>query len=761
MTQLMTTIFRWNKMQRRRFFKAILPALLLLITTLYVIALPVQAHGYIVRSIPEDRATLERPPTRLQYWFSEALEPSFSSINLRDETGQIIMTGGVDDNDSSLLALQIPPGLLSDGSYIVELRPAFASDGHVVAESRVFFVGDAAANLEGSAASDLPLTLEIIWKALLDAGAYLLFGVFTVYAWVLIPAWGSNKYPIGNLPPRLMRRLEHIVAIGFALTISANILALIQQSMVFFNADAGRVISDGLWQVVRIGSRFGDMWNARMLFLIVAIGLLLLSRAYRDAAPALTRSMWRGNAWLIALIIGTQAINSHAAGSLILPWLGMIMHWLHTLGVAFWIGGVLVLVAVLPVALKPYDGAQRQAALQAVMRHFSRLLVAAVMIVVVSGIYNSSNWFLSPDTVASTYGVAMGAKLVMVALLLLMGALHHIALRPQLLERFSFLRRGVDWAGSFGSSMRIEALVAVVALASAAALSSTPTPQPDFLQNEVVTPQATQTIDDLTVMMTISPGGPGVNTVDIVLQREETPLNNAEVDVQVSSPSRAIRGDWQEADPLDAGLYVAASDIIDRAGEWWSVLNITLSNGESYRVAFSWQISADAAVIQSRPPTPLTWTAIVLVTLTLLVLLVPLMRDYAAKNMEFSAQNVLIGVGVTVISIVALIIGVVVMVQQMQQLEESRNPRPDYVNTQLPTQESLVRGQEQYEQHCIAWLSSSDFPVLLRQVESFRDDALYLITLEGWRNVPPCDEALTDDERWDVVNYLRTLQPKR
>ena len=108
-------------------------ALLVIVTVLSL----AQAHGYVVRAIPADRSTLERPPTRLQYWFSETLEPRFSEINLRDQSGTVIATGGVENGNPSRLQLRVPAGL-PNGAYIVELRPAFASDGHVIAESRVF-----------------------------------------------------------------------------------------------------------------------------------------------------------------------------------------------------------------------------------------------------------------------------------------------------------------------------------------------------------------------------------------------------------------------------------------------------------------------------------------------------------------------------------------------------------------------------------------------------------------------------------------------
>jgi methionine-rich copper-binding protein CopC len=94
----------------------------------------------VIRSIPQNRVVLERPPTRLQYRFSEALEPDFSAITLRNQAGEVLAHGQVDADDNNLLSLRLPNDL-PDGAYLVELRPAFASDGHVIVETRVFFVG--------------------------------------------------------------------------------------------------------------------------------------------------------------------------------------------------------------------------------------------------------------------------------------------------------------------------------------------------------------------------------------------------------------------------------------------------------------------------------------------------------------------------------------------------------------------------------------------------------------------------------------------
>src|SRR5690606_16414571 len=150
---------------------------LLLASFLLLVCQPIHAHGYIVRSIPEDRAVLERSPVRVQYWFSEDLEPEFSSITVRDQAGNVVATGGVSLDELSLMEARLPTNL-PEGAYINELRVAFASDGHVIVESRVFFVGEAVGGVAGLAASDQAVALEVIWRAVVLASLTLLLGVF-------------------------------------------------------------------------------------------------------------------------------------------------------------------------------------------------------------------------------------------------------------------------------------------------------------------------------------------------------------------------------------------------------------------------------------------------------------------------------------------------------------------------------------------------------------------------------------------------------
>ena len=740
-------------------------ACLALALLLLTIPLPdVGAHGYVVRAIPADRSTLERPPTRLQYWFSEDLEPRFSEIKLRDQSGQVIASGGVDEKNHALLALRVLPDL-PDGAYIVELRPAFASDGHVIAESRVFFVGDEVGGVSGQAADDRAIPLEVLWRAALNLANFLFFGATTLYVAVLLPAWGSGSRP-GGLPPRIMRRLRQCVFAALALAFGANLIALVQQSMVFFNASADQVIAQNLWQVVLIGSRFGDVWTFRLVLLIFSVVLIFAGEYYRALMPPLAAGIWRGLPWLGALFIGLSMVTSHAAGSTLLPWVAIAVDWLHALAVAFWLGGTLVLVLLLPIALAPYERDERDQARRAVMLRFSVLVTPLVALVIISGLYNALNYFLTPADVGASYGRSLGVKLLLALPVFIIGGCQHIALRPQISRRMQtalrrlpgFVHARVEKCAAGAAALRLEALLMLIVLVAVAWLSATPIPEPRSLETDIGAPQATKVVDDFTLSAAIVPGGPGVNTYDVVLSRAGDTVTDVQVHLQLINPERERRSRWHLMEQVENGLFVAAGDDIDTPGIWWSLVDIIAPDGEQTRAAFVWEISESASIQQWRQPTILNLLALLMVVVILAVIVYPWWRRLVAR-LNVSPVTALLAVGVAAASAGVMLFGTVLVGEQQRNYELTLNPPPTVVNAVLPDTESLRRGEALYRQHCLVWQGqSADFRALRNRLGTARDDFLYGVVSEGWRNLPPCEGELSARDRWDVVNYFRTFE---
>ncbi len=718
-------------------------------------ARPALAHGYLIRSIPEEAATLERAPARLQYWFSEGLEPDFSSLTVRDQRGSVIAEGGVAPENTSLLTVRLPQNM-ADGAYIVDMRIAFASDGHVTAQSRVFFIGAAVSGVRGQGASDAANLLEILWRAITLSSSLLLFGLFTLYAGVLLPAWGNKSYRAGWLPPRLMRRLSAVIALAFIGALTGNLLGLLQQAMVFFNADAGQVISGGLWSAVRAGTRFGDLWTARMLFTGVAAAGYGLSLFWREDQPETVRPFWTANAWALALALGTFSAGSHAAGSPLWPWVGVMVDWLHTLAVGFWAGGLAALVLALPSALAPYSGDARRLALLAALRRFSRLAAGCLVLVIASGIYSAFNWVSSPADMTTTgYGMALGVKLLLVAGLVGVGAAHQMALNPARYQRLTgYVDPLLQRVQAFLPTLRLEALLALLVVVSVGWLSATPVPIPASAEESIPPLTASQTIDGLDVTLTITPGGPGVNTYDVLVTRDGEPVEGLAAQVQFVSPARDKRSPWQVAEDAGGGLYIAAGADIDRAGQWWALVDLPGSSGLA-RAAFEWTISDEATIEQTRPPTLLNLLALAGVLVAIGWLLYPPAHSLY-KRLDLRPAAVTIAVSAVVLTAALSMVGFTMLGEAQARYEATLNPPPTLVNTRLPDADSLRRGARLFAEACAGWGGTRELDALIERLPRTRDETLYAAVRDGGNGLPPCADSLDDEQRWDIVNYVRS-----
>lgn len=733
----------------------LLPFILLIL--LLVAPVPAGAHGYLIRAIPEDRAVLERAPARLQYWFSEGLETEFSTLTVRDQSGTIIATGGVSPDNNALLTVRLPRDL-PDGAYITDLRMAFASDGHVIAQSQIFFVGDEISGVTSGGVRYAADPLEILWRALLLASTLTLFGVFTLYNGILLPAWGSTAHPAGLLPPRVMHRLSAVVILSLIMAAAGSALALIQQAMAFFNADLGQVLAGGLWSVARVGTRFGDLWTARVVLLGLVAAAFAASHYFREEQPDMVRPFWSAAVWPMTLVLGTFSAGSHAAGSLVLPWIAVFNDWLHMLAVGFWAGGLAALVLVLPAALNPYTGEARRLALLAVMRRFSRWAVAASLVVITSGIYSASIWIGRPsDLNETTFGGALLLKLILVAGLLLTGLVHHVTLRP---ERYAGwidrLRPVFERARNFIPTLRLEMLLAALVIFSVGQLSATPVPIPDFVKNAVPPPSATQTLDGLELTLTLTPGGPGVNTYDTVITRDGQAAEELDVKVQMVNPDRGRRSSWLLAEDSDSGLYVAAGADIDSAGRWWSLVDVTDSNGRTQRAAFSWDISDSASIIQSQPPNGINLLALASVLITLGWVFYPSAKRLY-QQLDLNPTTITVGLVAVAGTIFFSIVGIVIVQNTQAQYEASINPPPVIINPVLPDASSLERGAALYEQVCGEW-AGKPLEDLIDRLPRSRDDQLFAATRDGWLGLPPCLPVVDDNARWDLVNAIRTFE---
>jgi putative copper export protein/methionine-rich copper-binding protein CopC len=731
-------------------------ALLIVLCALFALsAQPLFAHGYVVRAIPADREALDRAPARVQYWFSEPLEPDFSTLTVRDLDGNTVAQGGVSPRHDTLLEARLPADL-PDGTYFNELRIAFASDGHVIVERRPFFIG-AAGTAGSTGASTTALPLEVVWRFLVSTGHALLLGVTALYPFVLVPAWGNPDHRAGQVPPRVLARLTGIAAGALALVGVGAILSLLDQSALFFGADLGRVVGDRLWEVVRTSTRFGDTWTWRMVITAGVAALVAAAWFWRARYPAFVRGFWAAAAWGSALALATLSLSSHAAGSNLLPWAAIINDWLHRVGVALWVGGAAALALVVPVALGPLAADARRAAFLAALRRFSPIAAGALGVVIASGLYSASNWVTRPDDAATPYGLALLAKAVLIVPLIVLGAVHHVLAHPARYPRWN------AWAariGAGGHALGIEAAAALLVVGAAGLLGATPVPTPPLAAGPPP-PSASAVLGDLTVTTTLTPGGPGVNAYDVQVTRAGVPADDVTATLRMIDPSRDVRALAVVLEPVGGGALIGAGAEIDRAGEWRSVVVLRDANGASLgQVAYTWPISEAAAVASTRAPGVVHGVLLFGVVLMAWLAVRPAARR-AVRSLDLHPTTLTVAAGAAAACVAVVIIGVQLTEASARDYDAAVNPPPSVVNTVLPTADSVARGAGLLAEACPGWWAdarpSGPLARVIERLSRTRDEALYALVEHGGAGLNPC---LTDsaEARWDIVNALRTWE---
>lgn len=98
---------------------------------LSVVAAGAFAHAFVDHAVPAVGSTVHDPPREIAIWFTQELEPAFSTIKLQDAKGNAIAAAAknaVDPSNRTLLRLPVPP--LAPGKYRVVWH-VLSIDSHV------------------------------------------------------------------------------------------------------------------------------------------------------------------------------------------------------------------------------------------------------------------------------------------------------------------------------------------------------------------------------------------------------------------------------------------------------------------------------------------------------------------------------------------------------------------------------------------------------------------------------------------------------
>src|SRR5262249_54821948 len=134
-----------------------------------------------------------------------------------------------------------------------------------------------------------------------------------------------------------------------------------------------------------------------------------------------------------AALLLTNSLNSHGAASEQLPGLAIAADWLHQVAVAVWVGGLFALAALLWRLDWTPPGTGRAQALGLHPPRLSRLALARVPLLAVTGTYQAllslGSWAAFLDTAS---GRTLLLKIILFSVMAVLGAYHFLVVQPRL-----------------------------------------------------------------------------------------------------------------------------------------------------------------------------------------------------------------------------------------------------------------------------------------------------------------------------------------
>ena len=99
-------------------------------------------HAFLERAQPRVGSTVKSPPSQVRVWFTEAIEPAFSTLEVVNERGERVDRGPAQVDAASRALLLVPLKPLGPGTYRVKWR-VLSVDTHVTEGDFTFRVTDA------------------------------------------------------------------------------------------------------------------------------------------------------------------------------------------------------------------------------------------------------------------------------------------------------------------------------------------------------------------------------------------------------------------------------------------------------------------------------------------------------------------------------------------------------------------------------------------------------------------------------------------
>jgi copper transport protein len=705
------------------------------------------AHALLLRSNPAANATLASAPAQVELFFSEALQPGLSSISVLDSDGKSVDIGDVRVDPSDPTRMTVSLHSLVDGVYTVSWKALSATDGHLTTGSFPFAVGSgnsaALAAAPTTNSSQLPLS-ALVSKWLLLAALALLVGKAPLISLV----WSPSMAKAGDVIPEEVReppvwlRITQLAVIGLLVGQALNLLS-----------EAGQATGAELalpWAhqtgIILTGTRLGLFWLARFALSLFIFWLV--------QSPRHPWKEWAVFGAGLALLL-TLSATSHAAVVSMVS-VPVFSDWLHVTGMSFWLGGLVFFVTGLR-RLRPLDPALRTRLTSLSMSRFSLMALVSVGVIGVTGLYAASLRVGSLQALyTSIYGEALLLKQVFVVLLLSLAAANLLFFTPRLKRSRLRGEPNPSLTSRFTRVVMAEVALGAFLLASVTLLTYLPPAR-------IVVPssglKAAKNADDLHLKLEITPGYVGQNSFVLQLTSSGQPVaavkeallrfTPAQANVPPSEAQLVARGD---------GTYTTKGSYLSLPGSWQVQAVVRRESKFDSFANFNLNIAKPGSTAQDAGQPKFAGTLLLLSGL-LLGLVLWSLRRYVTIKLVLGPLALLVAVA-----------GVILLTQPSPLVNSQANPI-------APTAQSIAAGKAVFDANCAPCHGVSgkgDGPrglaliprpadLTVHAVPGVHTDAqLYDWITNGFPGsaMPAWRALLSDTDRWDLVNFIRTLAPQ-
>jgi len=724
--------------------------IVMLIGLLTIGAIPVLAHALLLRSIPEANAVLNRAPAQVELFFSEAVDPAFSTIKVLDTNGQSVDNDDTQVDPADAAHLTVSLRSLPDGIYTVSWKALSATDSHVTLGSFPFAVGNVDAAVLAStaqASKQIKLSIgEVAAKWLLYLSAMVIVGnvLFNAVVWQ---------------PARRAAKIDREVALpSWQLLFNLALIGLLSASIIGLLVQAGQASGTEIaapWSAATNGvlfaTRYGTLWIARLILTLALIGLLLRNAVHLQTSRR-EQVLIFGAALLLLLSI---SLNSHAAGEP-QPALPVTADVIHLLAASVWVGGLMSFVLGVW-SIRKVDPAIRTCFTAQLIPRFSAVALISVAGLALTGVYSSSLQIGSWDALWNTlYGRALIIKLLIALPMIGLGALSLLIITPRIKRAATDPTSPPRLADRFRRMVTSEVVLGVVLVLSVSVFTSLPPARSASGPSEL---NAVADVDDLNIALDITPGRVGVNTFTVNVTSNGQPVDNAKsVEARFTPANSNFVPSQAQLIGQGHGTYAIKGAYLSLPATWQVQISVRRDNHYDAYADFTFPLGAAAAAAD------VPWNRVS----GGLLFVAALLYMFAFRRFEFSRGPL---IAIELVPALALVlIGTLVFAQTPIESGGPINPVP-------PNATSVAAGKAIFAEKCVPCHGESgkgDGPIGITLNPRPADLTQHAIPgvhtdgqLFGWITngfpgsvMPPFRQALSDTDRWNVVNFIRTLAPK-